>query len=159
MNILLGVTSGIAIYKAVDLASKIRKMGWNLQIIMTENAVKLVNPIVFSSVGNCKVYTDTYEIESGWIIHTEISKWADVLVIAPATANTIAKIANGFADNLLTTTALAFDKKAKIIVPTMNTRMYENVVTQENLKKLESLGWQILHPESGHLACGETGKG
>ncbi|MFN3691994.1 MAG: bifunctional phosphopantothenoylcysteine decarboxylase/phosphopantothenate--cysteine ligase CoaBC [Fervidobacterium sp.] len=159
MNILLGVTSGIAIYKTVDLASKIRKMGWNLQIIMTENAAKLVSPIVFSSVGNCKVYTDTYEIESGWIIHTEISKWADVFVIAPATANTIAKVANGFADNLLTTTALAFDKKAKIIVPTMNTRMYENVLTQENLRKLESLGWQIVDPESGHLACGETGKG
>ncbi|MGC8820733.1 MAG: bifunctional phosphopantothenoylcysteine decarboxylase/phosphopantothenate--cysteine ligase CoaBC [Fervidobacterium sp.] len=159
MNILLGVSSGIAIYKAVDLASKIRKQGWNLQIIMTENAVKLINPIVFSSVGNCKVYTDTYEIESGWIIHTELSKWADVFIVAPATANTIAKLANGLADNLLTTTALAFDKKQKIIVPTMNTRMFENPVTKENIEKLEKLGWFVLDPESGHLACGEVGKG
>jgi phosphopantothenoylcysteine decarboxylase/phosphopantothenate--cysteine ligase len=159
VNILLGVSSGIAIYKAVDLASKIRKQGWNLQIIMTENAVKLINPIVFSSVGNCKVYTDTYEIESGWIIHTELSKWADVFIVAPATANTIAKLANGLADNLLTTTALAFDKKQKIIVPTMNTRMFENPVTKENIEKLEKLGWFVLDPESGHLACGEVGKG
>lgn len=159
LNILLGVSSGIAIYKAVDLASKIRKQGWNLQVIMTENASKLINPIVFSSVGNCKVYTDTYEIESGWIIHTELSKWADVFIIAPATANTIAKLANGLADNLLTTTALAFDKGKKIVVPTMNTRMYENPITQENIEKLGELGWKILNPESGHLACGEVGKG
>lgn len=159
MNILLGVTSGIAIYKAVDLASKIRKLGWNLQIVMTENASRLINPVVFSSVGNCKVYTDTYEIESGWIIHTELSRWADMFVIAPATANTIAKLASGLADNLLTTTALAFDKTTKIVVPTMNIRMYENQITQENLRKLESLGWNILTPESGHLACGEVGKG
>jgi len=159
VNILLGVSSGIAIYKAVDLASRIRKQGWNLQIIMTENAAKLINPVVFSSVGNCKVYTDTYEIESGWIIHTELSKWADVFVVAPATANTIAKLANGLADNLLTTTALAFDKKSKIVVPTMNTRMYENEITQENIDKLLKLGWHVLNPESGHLACGEVGKG
>ncbi len=159
MNILLGVSSGVAIYKAVDLASKIRKQGWNLQVIMTENASKLINPIVFSSVGNCKVYTDTYEIESGWIIHTELSKWADVFIIAPATANTIAKLANGLADNLLTTTALAFDKEKKIVVPTMNTRMYENPITQENIEKLDKLGWKIINPESGHLACGEVGKG
>uniref|UniRef100_A0A7C5U913 Coenzyme A biosynthesis bifunctional protein CoaBC n=1 Tax=Fervidobacterium nodosum TaxID=2424 RepID=A0A7C5U913_9BACT len=159
MNILLGVSSGIAIYKAVDLASKIRKQGWNLQIVMTENASKLVNPVVFSSVGNCNVYTDTYEIESGWIIHTELSKWADVFIVAPATANTLAKLANGIADNLLTTTALAFDKKSKIVVPTMNTRMYENAITQENIQKLSKLGWYVLNPESGHLACGEVGKG
>ncbi|MCX7653988.1 MAG: bifunctional phosphopantothenoylcysteine decarboxylase/phosphopantothenate--cysteine ligase CoaBC [Fervidobacterium sp.] len=159
MNVLLAVSSGIAIYKAVDLASKIRKQGWNLQIIMTENAAKLINPIVFSSVGNCKVYTDTYEIESGWIIHTELSKWADVFIVAPATANTIAKLSNGIADNLLTTTALAFDKKLKILVPTMNTRMYENEITQENIKKLSEFGWYVLSPESGHLACGEVGKG
>lgn len=159
MNVLLGVSSGIAIYKAVDLASKIRKQGWNLQVIMTENAAKLINPVVFSSVGNCKVYTDTYEIESGWIIHTEVSKWADVFVIAPATANTIAKIANGFADNLLTTTALAFNKENKVIVPTMNTRMYENPATLENLEKVKKLGWKVLEPEVGHLACGEVGRG
>lgn len=159
MNILLGVSSGIAIYKAVDLASKIRKEGWNLKVIMTENATKLISPIVFSSVGNCEVFTDTYEIERGWIIHTEVSKWADVLLIAPATANTIAKLAHGFADNLLTTTALAFNKPNKVIVPTMNSRMYENDMTMENIEKLKQHGWKIVEPEAGHLACGEVGKG
>ncbi|MFN4267621.1 MAG: bifunctional phosphopantothenoylcysteine decarboxylase/phosphopantothenate--cysteine ligase CoaBC [Fervidobacterium pennivorans] len=159
MNILLGVSSGIAIYKAVDLASKIRKEGWNLKVIMTENATKLISPIVFSSVGNCEVFTDTYEIERGWIIHTEVSKWADVLLIAPATANTIAKLAHGFADNLLTTTALAFNKPNKVIVPTMNSRMYENDMTIENIEKLKQHGWKIVEPETGHLACGEVGKG
>lgn len=159
MNILLGVSSGIAIYKAVDLTSKIRKEGWNLKIIMTENATKLISPVVFSSVGNCEVYTDTYEIERGWIIHTEVSKWADIFIIAPATANTIAKLSNGFADNLLTTTALAFNKENKVIVPTMNTRMYENELTQENIKKLRGLGWKIIEPDSGHLACGDVGRG
>ena len=159
MNILLGVSSGIAIYKAVDLASKIRKEGWNLKVIMTENATKLISPIVFSSVGNCEVFTDTYEIERGWIIHTEVSKWADVLLIAPATANTIAKLAHGFADNLLTTTALAFNKPNKVIVPTMNSRMYENDMTIENIEKLKQHGWKIVEPEAGHLACGEVGKG
>ncbi|WP_448374848.1 bifunctional phosphopantothenoylcysteine decarboxylase/phosphopantothenate--cysteine ligase CoaBC [Fervidobacterium sp.] len=159
MNILLGVSSGIAIYKAVDLASKIRKEGWNLKVIMTENATKLISPVVFSSVGNCEVYTDTYEIEKGWIIHTEVSKWADIFVIAPATANTIAKIAHGFADNLLTTTALAFNKENKVIVPTMNTRMYENEITTENIEKIKTLGWKVIEPEAGHLACGDVGKG
>ncbi|ODN29971.1 bifunctional phosphopantothenoylcysteine decarboxylase/phosphopantothenate--cysteine ligase CoaBC [Fervidobacterium thailandense] len=159
MNVVLGVSSGIAIYKAVDLVSKMRKEGWNVQVIMTENAAKLINPVVFSAVGNCKVFTDTYEIENGWIIHTELSKWADVFVVAPATANTIAKLAHGFADNLLTTTALAFQKPSKIVVPTMNTRMYENPATIENLKRLQQLGWYVLEPESGHLACGESGKG
>lgn len=159
MNVVLAVSSGIAIYKAVDLLSKMRKEGWDVQVIMTENAAKLVSPVVFSAVGNCKVFTDTYEIESGWIIHTELSKWADVFVVAPATANTIAKLANGFADNLLTTTALAFQKSSKIIVPTMNTRMYENPATVDNLKRIQQLGWHVLEPESGHLACGEVGKG
>jgi len=159
MNILLGISSGIAIYKVVDLVSKMRKMGWNVQIVMTENAVKLVNPIVFSAVGDCKVYTDTYEIEAGWIIHTELSKWADLLLVAPATANTIAKLANGIADNLLTTTASAFAKDKKVVVPTMNTRMYENQLTIENLEKMRQHGWYVLEPESGHLACGEVGKG
>uniref|UniRef100_A0A7C4GIF9 Coenzyme A biosynthesis bifunctional protein CoaBC n=1 Tax=Fervidobacterium thailandense TaxID=1008305 RepID=A0A7C4GIF9_9BACT len=159
MNVVLGVSSGIAIYKAVDLLSKMRKEGWDVQVIMTENAAKLVSPVVFSAVGNCRVFTDTYEIESGWIIHTELSKWADVFVVAPATANTIAKLANGFADNLLTTTALAFQKSSKIIVPTMNTRMYENPVTVDNLKRIQQVGWYVLEPESGHLACGEVGKG
>ncbi len=158
-NILLGVSSGIAIYKVVDLVSKIRKRGWDLRILMTPNASKLISPVVFSAVGNCDVYTDTYEIEKGWIIHTELSKWADILVVAPATANTIAKLANGFADNILTTTALAYSKTSKMIVPTMNTRMYENSLTVENIEKLKNLGWTVVEPEEGALACGDVGKG
>jgi phosphopantothenoylcysteine decarboxylase/phosphopantothenate--cysteine ligase len=160
LNIIVGVTSGIAIYKAVDLVSKLRKNKFEIDIIMTENATKMISPVVFSAVGNCPVYTDTFNVKNGWIIHTELSKKADLFVLAPATANTIAKISSGVADNLLTTTILALPEKTpKILIPTMNTRMYENKLTQENFEKLKNLGWFIVEPDSGHLACGDVGKG
>lgn len=159
MNILLGVSSGIAIYKAVDLLSRLRKKGYELKVIMTPNATKLISPSVFSSVGNCPVFVDLFDVKDGWIPHTELSKWADVLVIAPATADTISKIAMGRADNLLTLTALAFSKYAKIIVPTMNDRMYRNPVTQRNISMLRDNNWFVLEPEEGFLACGDWGKG
>ncbi|WP_047268669.1 bifunctional phosphopantothenoylcysteine decarboxylase/phosphopantothenate--cysteine ligase CoaBC [Marinitoga sp. 1197] len=158
-NIILGVSSGIAIYKAVDLSSKLRKSNANLSVVLTENAKKLVSPVVFSAVGNCPVYTDLNDVNNGWIPHTQLSMNADALIIAPATANIIAKIANGFADDLLSLIALAFRKKAKILVPTMNTRMYESPALKRNLETLKNDGWLIVEPEVGHLACGEIGKG
>ncbi|TYB95483.1 MAG: bifunctional phosphopantothenoylcysteine decarboxylase/phosphopantothenate--cysteine ligase CoaBC, partial [Kosmotoga sp.] len=119
---------------------------------------KMVSEIVFSSVGNCSVYTDMFDINNGWIPHTDLSNWAELLVVAPATANSIAKISHGIADNLLLTTCLAFQGK-KMLVPTMNIRMYENRTTQENLKSLQKKGWEILEPDFGHLACGDIGPG
>ncbi|MBO8160343.1 MAG: bifunctional phosphopantothenoylcysteine decarboxylase/phosphopantothenate--cysteine ligase CoaBC [Thermosipho sp. (in: Bacteria)] len=160
MHILLGVSSGIAIYKTVDLVSKLRKEKYEIDVVMTENASKLISPSVFSAVGNCKVYNQTFDVNDGWIVHTELSKKTDIFVLAPATVNTIGKIANGIADNLLTTVAAAIPNNTpKIVVPTMNTRMYENKRFQENLKKLKQDGWYIIEPEVGHLACGEIGKG
>jgi len=159
VKIILGVSSGIAIYKAVDLASKLRKEGHELYVVMTPDATRMISPVVFSAVGNCSVYHDWMDVRNGWIPHTDLSRTADVLVVAPATANTISKIANGIADNLLTLVALAFDKDAKILVPTMNYRMYSNKLFQENLEKLKNNGWFVVEPEEGHLACGEVGKG
>jgi phosphopantothenoylcysteine decarboxylase/phosphopantothenate--cysteine ligase len=159
-KITLGVSSGIAIYKAVDLASKLRKLDVDLNIILTEDSKKMISSTVFSAVGNCPVYTDYFnEVKDGWIPHTQLSLESDALIVAPATANIIAKIANGFSDDLLSLTALAFRKDAKIIVPTMNTRMYESPALQRNLELLKNDGWIIVEPESGHLACGEIGKG
>ncbi|MEJ5228462.1 MAG: bifunctional phosphopantothenoylcysteine decarboxylase/phosphopantothenate--cysteine ligase CoaBC [Pseudothermotoga sp.] len=161
MKILLGITGCIAIYKVAGLVSSLRKEGNELKIIMTQSAEKLVSKDLFSAVGNCEVYTDadSFNIRNGFIPHTDLSKWPDVLVIAPATANTIAKISHGFADNLLTMTCLAYNGDKKLIVPAMNYRMYENPATQENLRVLSQRGWWVLEPTVGHLACGEYGKG
>lgn len=158
-KIILGVSSGIAIYKAVDLASKLRKLDVELNVILTKDANNLISKSVFQAVGNCNAYIDIYDLKGGWIPHTDLSLSSDILIIAPATANTIAKIANGVSDNLLTATALAFNKEFKIIIPTMNIRMYENKITQQNIQKLKDLGWFVMDPEEGHLACGEIGKG
>lgn len=161
MNVLIGVTGCIALYKVVGLVSGLRKDGHELRIIMTQSAQKLVSKDLFSAVGNCPVYTDedAFNIKDGWIPHTELSRWPDVLVVAPATANTIAKIAHGVADNLLTMVCLAFAKDKKLLVPAMNVRMFENPITQENIEKLRRMGWWVLDPEEGHLACGEVGRG
>ncbi|AEX84707.1 phosphopantothenoylcysteine decarboxylase [Marinitoga sp. 1135] len=159
-KITLGVSSGIAIYKAVDLASRLRKTNAQLNIVMTEDAKKMISPVVFSAVGNCPVYSDYFnEVKDGWIPHTQLSMESDVFVVAPATSNIIAKIANGISDDLVSLIGLAFRKKAKIVVPTMNTRMYDSPAFQRNLKNLKNDGWTIVEPEVGHLACGEIGKG
>jgi len=156
-KILIGVTGGIAIYKSLGLVSSLVKEKADLKIIMTPDSQKFVSKITFASVGNCEVFTDPFDFKIE-IPHTTLSRWADIIVIAPATANTMAKIANGFADNLLTMTTLAFNKW-KILVPTMNVRMYENPITLENIQKLKKLGWLIVEPEVGRLACGDIGKG
>jgi phosphopantothenoylcysteine decarboxylase/phosphopantothenate--cysteine ligase len=157
-KILICVSSGIALYKAVGLVSSLRKSGAEIKVVLTPNAKKMVTEIVFSSVGNCSVYTDMFVINNGWIPHTDLSNWAELLIVVPATANSIAKINHGIADNLLLTSCLAFQGK-KMLVPTMNVRMYENTTTQENLKSLQEKGWEILEPGFGHLACGDIGPG
>lgn len=158
-NVLLGVTGGIAAYKSADLASKLIKQHANVDVIMTENATKFVTPLTFESITHTRCVTDTFDRGSYYEVeHIALADKADVLVIAPATANCIAKLACGIADDMLTTTALACDC-IKMIAPAMNTKMYENPVTQRNIETLRGLGYIILEPEDGFLACGTVGKG
>lgn len=158
-NVLLGVTGGIAAYKSADLASKLIKQHANVDVIMTENATKFVTPLTFESITHTRCVTDTFDRGSYYEVeHISLADKADVLVIAPATANCIAKLACGIADDMLTTTALACDC-IKMIAPAMNTKMYENPVTQRNIETVRGLGYIILEPGDGFLACGTVGKG
>lgn len=158
-NVLLGVTGGIAAYKAADLASRLIKQHACVDVIMTENATKFVTPLTFESITHTRCVTDTFErVDSFEVEHISLADKADVLVIAPATANCIAKLACGIADDMLTTTALACDC-VKIVAPAMNTKMYENPVTQKNINTLKELGYIIIEPGEGFLACGTVGKG
>ncbi|MBR4671243.1 MAG: bifunctional phosphopantothenoylcysteine decarboxylase/phosphopantothenate--cysteine ligase CoaBC [Butyrivibrio sp.] len=158
-NILLGVTGGIAAYKAADLASKLIKLQANVDVIMTENATKFVTPLTFESITHTRCVTDTFDRGSYYEVeHIALADKADILVIAPATANCIAKLACGLADDMLTTTALACDC-IKMIAPAMNTKMYDNPVTQRNIQTLRDLGYIIIEPGEGFLACGTVGKG
>ncbi len=158
-NILLGVTGGIAAYKAADLASKLIKQHANVDVIETENATQFVTPLTFEALTHNKCVTDTFDRDHYWEVeHIALADKADVLVIAPATANVIAKLACGIADDMLTTTALACTCP-KIIAPAMNTNMYENPVTQRNIETLKKLGFIIVTPRDGYLACGTVGKG
>lgn len=158
-NVLLGVTGGIAAYKSADLASKLIKQHANVDVIMTENATKFVTPLTFESITHTRCVTDTFDRGSYYEVeHIALADKADALVIAPATANCIAKLACGIADDMLTTTALACDC-IKMIAPAMNTKMYENPVTQRNIETLRGLGYIILEPGDGFLACGTVGKG
>lgn len=157
-NILLGVTGGIAAYKVLDLCSRLNKKGANLKIIMTKSACEFINPLSFETMGRCKVYTDLFEGHHEEVHHIELAKWADIMLIAPASANTIAKMANGIADNFLLSSYLAFDKKV-IIAPAMNTNMLKAKATQRNLKTLLEDGVEIIKPEPGLLACNTIGDG
>ena len=158
-NILLGVTGGIAAYKIANLASMLKKQGANVKVIMTENACQFITPMTFETLTAQKVYTDTFNRNFEFKVdHIELGKWADVFLIAPATANVIGKLANGIADDMLTTTALAM--RCPIVVsPAMNTAMFENKVVKHNIMKLRTYGMDIILPASGHLACGDTGAG
>ena len=158
-NILLGVTGGIAAYKIANLASMLKKQSANVKVIMTENACQFITPMTFETLTAQKVYTDTFDRNFEFKVdHIELGKWADVFFIAPATANVIGKLANGIADDMLTTTALAM--RCPIVVsPAMNTAMFENKVVKHNIMKLRTYGMDIIRPASGHLACGDTGAG
>ena len=157
-NILVGVTSGIAIYKSLDLVSMLVKAGYEVNVVMTENATKLINPLIFETISQNKVYSDVYERDmDSEVKHIKLAKNADCFVIAPLTANTMAKIVHGIADNLITNIVLAHTKKM-ILVPTMNVNMYENPVTQKNIEALKERHI-VLSPDYGRLACGDYGKG
>ncbi len=158
-TIVLGVSGGIACFKAAALASLLVKQHANVQVIMTENATKFVTPLTFEQLTGQKALTDTFDRNFQHSVeHIAVADRADLVLIAPATANIIAKLAHGIADDMLTTTVLACDCP-KAIAPAMNTRMYENPVTQDNLSTLRRYGWEVAEPASGHLACGAEGKG
>jgi phosphopantothenoylcysteine decarboxylase/phosphopantothenate--cysteine ligase len=158
-NIVLGVTGGIACYKACELASALVKQHADVQVIMTENATQFVSPVTFEQLTGNKALTDTFDrnfVHS--VEHISVADKADMVIIAPATANICAKLAHGIADDMLTTTVLAC-RCPKAIAPSMNTAMFENPVTQDNLETLRRYGWEVIEPDSGRLACGAVGKG
>lgn len=158
-TILLGVTGGIAAYKSASLASLLVKAGAEVRVLMTENAKNFINPITFESLTGHKCVSDTFDRNFEFQVeHIALAKKADAVIIAPATANVIAKLAHGIADDMLTTTVLAC-RCPKIIAPAMNTAMYENPVTQDNIERLRHYGMEIAEPAYGHLACGDTGAG
>ena len=158
-HIVIGVTGGIACYKMLDVASKLRKMGYGLNTIMTKNACEFVNPLSFETITNNYVVTDTFERPKTWEVeHIALAKKADVMVIAPATANIIGKVAAGIADDMLSTTIMAA-KCPIIFAPAMNTAMYENPIVQEKIAYLKEKGYLFLEPDSGWLACGDKGAG
>ena len=158
-TVLLGVTGGIAAYKSAALASLLVKAGADVHVIMTEHATNFINPITFETLTNHKCVTDTFDRNFEFHVeHVALAQKADVIMVAPATANVIAKLAHGLADDMLTTTILA-SKAPKIIAPAMNTGMYENPVTQDNLDTLRKYGMEVITPASGRLACGDTGAG
>jgi len=158
-TIVLGVTGGIACFKAAALASMLKKQHADVQVIMTENATQFVTPLTFEQLTGNKALVDTFDrsfVHS--VEHVAVADRADFVLIAPATANVIAKLAHGIADDMLTTTVLAC-RCPKAIAPAMNTGMYENPVTQDNIETLRHYGWEIVEPAEGHLACGAEGKG
>ena len=158
-HVLLGVTGGIAAYKACDLASKLMKQHAVVHVIETKNATEFVTPLTFDALTHQRTVVDTFDRQHSYEIeHISLAEQADVVMIAPASADVIAKLAHGLADDMLTTTVLACTCP-RLIAPAMNTNMYMNPVTQHNLELLRQYGWEIIEPEEGHLACGTTGKG
>ncbi len=158
-HILLGISGGIAAYKSASLASALVKQHADVHVVMTENATKLISPVVFDSLTGNKTSVDTFDRNyEHKVEHIALATLADLVIVAPATANVIAKFAHGLADDMLTTTVLAC-KCPKICAPAMNTGMYENPVTLDNIEKLKHYGWEIVEPDSGYLACGTSGKG
>ena len=157
-NILLGITGGIAAYKICSLIRMYKKAGANVRVVLTPSALNFVTKLTLQTLSDNEVYVENFEIEKYKPGHISLCDEADIFVIAPATANTISKIANGICDNLLLSTACAF-KKQFLLAPAMNTGMWENAFVQENLQKLVSKGYHVLNPETGFLACGTNGKG
>ena len=158
-TVLLGVSSSIAAYKAAALASALVKQHAAVEVVMTENATKFVTPLVFEQLTGRRCMVDTFDRNfSHQVEHISLATRTDLVIIAPATANVVAKLAPGLADDMLTTTVLAC-RCPKLIAPAMNTNMYENPVTQDNLDILRRYGWEVIEPASGRLACGTTGKG
>ena len=158
-TVVLGVTGSIAAYKIANLASMLVKKHANVHVIMTENACNFINPITFETLTGNKCLVDTFDRNFQFNVeHVSLAKLADIFLVAPASADVIGKIANGIADDMLTTTIMAC-KCPKLISPAMNTNMFTNPIVQDNLKKLEHYGYEIIQPDSGYLACGDTGAG
>ena len=158
-NVVVGVTGGIACYKAADVVSRLKKEDTEVDVIMTKNACEFVDPLTFRTLSKNPVVTSTFAAPEAWKVgHIALAQKADVFLIAPATANVIGKVANGIADDMLTTTIMA--SRAKIVfAPAMNVNMYENPIVQDNIAKLKRFGMQVIEPDSGLLACGDVGKG
>ncbi len=158
-TVVLGVTGSIAAYKIANLASSLVKKGANVHVIMTKNATNFINPITFETLTGNKCLVDTFDRNFEFSVeHVSLAKQADIFMVAPASANVIGKIANGIADDMLTTTIMAC-KCHKIISPAMNTNMFENPIVQNNIQKLKDYGYEIIEPASGYLACGDVGAG
>ena len=159
-TVIIGVTGSIAAYKAADLASRLVKEHAEVHVIMTRNATKFIHPITFETLTKQKCLTDTFDRNFQFEVeHVELAKKADLMIVAPASANILAKMAHGIADDMLSTTLLACTTCPVLVSPAMNTRMYEHPATQENLRILASRGVKIIEPASGRLACGDEGKG
>ncbi len=158
-TIVLAVTGSIAAYKIASLASMLKKLHADVQVLMTQNATNFINPITFETLTGSKCLVDTFDRNFQYSVeHVALAKRADVVLIAPASANVIGKVANGIADDMLTTTVMAC-KCHKIVSPAMNTQMFENPIVQDNLAKLERFGYEVIQPAHGYLACGDTGAG
>ncbi len=158
-HILIGITGGIAAFKILDVASQLKKLGYDINTIMTKNACEFIQPLTFQTITNNPVVVDTFERTHKFEVeHIELAKKCDILLIAPATANIIGKLANGIADDMLSTTVMAVKSKV-IIAPAMNTAMYENPIVQDNINYLKSKGYIFIEPDTGLLACGDVGSG
>ena len=156
-TVILGVTGSIAAYKTAYIASGLKKQHCDVHVLMTQNATHFINPITFETLTGNKCVNDTFDRNFEFQVnHVSLAKRADAILIAPASANVIAKLAHGIADDMLTTTALAC-KCPKIVAPAMNTNMYENPIVQENIQKLKEFGYTVVEPAVGYLACGDTG--
>jgi phosphopantothenoylcysteine synthetase/decarboxylase len=160
-NIVLGVTGSIAAYKAADLASQLTKANCDVHVVLTADALKFITPLPFKTLSRNPVMTDLYDEENGWKpMHIKLADEADLLLIAPATANVLAKLAHGIADDAMTCIALALNQKAKILIaPAMNGKMWNHVATQQNVSVLKSRGVEFIGPEEGMLSCGYEGLG
>ena len=158
-TVVLGVTGGIAAYKSCEVVSRLRKLGAAVHVIMTKNACQFVAPLTFETLSNHPCVTDTFDRPERWEVeHVALAKKADLFLIAPATANIMAKLAHGIADDMLSTTVLATRARV-LLAPAMNTGMWENAATQENLRILLNRGMTAIGPEGGLLACGDVGRG
>ncbi|MDR0852899.1 MAG: phosphopantothenoylcysteine decarboxylase [Clostridiales Family XIII bacterium] len=159
-NILLGICGSIAAYKAADIASRLSKDGHSIDVVMTKNAQEFITPLTFETLTKRKTYIDSFApIEDFSVEHISLAKRADIVLIAPATANLIGKLASGIADDLLTTVLMAAHAKRTIICPAMNAAMLENPIVQANIAMLKDFGYEFVEPEEGVLACGDSGKG
>jgi phosphopantothenoylcysteine synthetase/decarboxylase len=160
INVLLGVSGGVSAYKAVDLASKLSGLGAKLKTVMTESACELVGPKSFEAVTSSAVFTSLWGIGEEYnISHINVTDWSDIVVVAPATANIIGKIANGICDDLLSTVLCACWGKRALLAPAMNSNMWDNPAVQRNVKTVKEMGFELIGPEEGRLACGAEGVG